>query len=73
MYLKFFGHTSGVTFEIVRSAFQHVGQLVHHFGSDLNTSTTISWIAMKFGTDIHDLQRKNHTDWRHHEVVDLSE
>lgn len=33
--------------------------LVHHFGSDWNSSTTIGWTDMKFCTDIHSPQRMN--------------
>lgn len=36
-----------------------VNQFVHHFGPDSN----ISWIAMKFGTDIHGTQRMNLNDF----------
>ncbi len=39
-----------------------VGFSFHNFGPDWNISTTVEWIAMKFGADIHGPQRMNPND-----------
>ncbi len=36
---------------------------VHHFSPDLNISTTIAWIGIKFCTDFHGSQRMNPNDF----------
>ncbi len=44
---------------------------VDHFGSDWNISITITWIAMKFCSDIHDPHRMNPNYFLHYCEVDI--
>ncbi len=49
-----------------------VGQSVHHFGVDINMSTIIGWIVMKFQTNTQAPLKMNPTDFGDHLTFPLA-